>query len=237
MLDAIAMSLVVGAGPAGSAAAVPLAGRPGATSSSSTRRCSPRQVLRRRADDARAARARGARVRPGGVADWYDVDGAVLRSPSRPRGPRAAADRRRARTPPSRRGCSSTTRSSTSPARPGPTVLAGPRLRRLDRRSTATTSSLGVDGHGPSPPLRRRRRRDVEPGAQGARPRRARLPRRVARLPPVRPRRRPAPPPSELFVWFDADLLPGYAWSFPLPGGRANIGFGVLRDGSRRSRT
>ena len=38
----------------------------------------------------------------------------------------------------------------------------------------------------------------------------------------------------DLFVWFDEDLLPGYAWSFPLPGGRANVGFGVLRDGSRR---
>ena len=38
----------------------------------------------------------------------------------------------------------------------------------------------------------------------------------------------------DLFVWFDADLLPGYAWSFPLPDGRANIGFGVLRDGTRR---
>ena len=32
-----------------------------------------------------------------------------------------------------------------------------------------------------------------------------------------------------LHVWFDADLLPGYAWSFPLPEGRANVGFGVLR--------
>ena len=39
---------------------------------------------------------------------------------------------------------------------------------------------------------------------------------------------------DHLHVWFDADLLPGYAWSFPLPGGRANIGFGVLRDGTRR---
>ena len=28
---------------------------------------------------------------------------------------------------------------------------------------------------------------------------------------------------------FEADLLPGYAWVFPLPGGRANVGFGVLR--------
>jgi menaquinone-9 beta-reductase len=42
------------------------------------------------------------------------------------------------------------------------------------------------------------------------------------------------PAARDLFVWFDADLLPGYAWSFPLPGGRANVGFGVLRDGRRR---
>jgi menaquinone-9 beta-reductase len=40
----------------------------------------------------------------------------------------------------------------------------------------------------------------------------------------------------ELIVWFDEDLLPGYAWSFPLPSGRANVGFGVLRDGSRAGR-
>lgn len=37
------------------------------------------------------------------------------------------------------------------------------------------------------------------------------------------------PAAERLYVWFEADLLPGYAWSFPLPGGRANIGFGVLR--------
>ena len=37
----------------------------------------------------------------------------------------------------------------------------------------------------------------------------------------------------QLFVWFEPDLVPGYAWSFPLPGGRANVGFGVLRDGTR----
>ncbi len=41
------------------------------------------------------------------------------------------------------------------------------------------------------------------------------------------------PAADDLIVWFDADLLPGYAWSFPLPDGRANVGFGVLRDGSR----
>ena len=42
------------------------------------------------------------------------------------------------------------------------------------------------------------------------------------------------PPAQQLHVWFEPDLVPGYAWSFPLPGGRVNIGFGVLRDGSRR---
>lgn len=34
---------------------------------------------------------------------------------------------------------------------------------------------------------------------------------------------------SEARVWFDADLLPGYAWSFPLGDGRANVGVGALR--------
>ena len=34
---------------------------------------------------------------------------------------------------------------------------------------------------------------------------------------------------SQLWVWFEADLLPGYAWSFPLPDGRANVGFGIRR--------
>jgi menaquinone-9 beta-reductase len=36
---------------------------------------------------------------------------------------------------------------------------------------------------------------------------------------------------DELFVSFDADVLPGYFWAFPLPGGRANIGFGIQRGG------
>ncbi|HEX5366056.1 MAG TPA: geranylgeranyl reductase family protein [Acidimicrobiales bacterium] len=37
---------------------------------------------------------------------------------------------------------------------------------------------------------------------------------------------------SELMVWFEPDLVPGYAWSFPLPGGRANVGFGIQRGGT-----
>ncbi len=39
-----------------------------------------------------------------------------------------------------------------------------------------------------------------------------------------------------LWVLFERDLLPGYAWVFPLADGRANVGFGVLRDGARRGK-
>lgn len=38
---------------------------------------------------------------------------------------------------------------------------------------------------------------------------------------------------SELHVWFEPDVLPGYVWSFPLADGRANIGFGVHRSTHR----
>ncbi len=32
-----------------------------------------------------------------------------------------------------------------------------------------------------------------------------------------------------LAVWFEPDILPGYVWSFPLAGGGANVGFGIRR--------
>ena len=38
------------------------------------------------------------------------------------------------------------------------------------------------------------------------------------------------PAAGDLWVWFEPDLLPGYAWSFPLPDGGANVGFGIQRD-------
>ncbi len=44
------------------------------------------------------------------------------------------------------------------------------------------------------------------------------------------------PAAAGLWVWFDADILPGYAWSFPLPGGRANVGFGIRRGGGIATR-
>lgn len=34
---------------------------------------------------------------------------------------------------------------------------------------------------------------------------------------------------KQLWVSFERDLLPGYVWSFPLAGGRANVGFGIQR--------
>ena len=34
---------------------------------------------------------------------------------------------------------------------------------------------------------------------------------------------------AALRVWFEPEILPGYVWSFPLPGGAANVGFGVSR--------
>ncbi len=37
------------------------------------------------------------------------------------------------------------------------------------------------------------------------------------------------PAAQELAVLFEADILPGYFWSFPLPHGRANVGFGIQR--------
>jgi len=38
--------------------------------------------------------------------------------------------------------------------------------------------------------------------------------------------------PNQLHVWFEPDVLPGYIWSFPLPDHRANVGFGIVRGDS-----
>lgn len=38
------------------------------------------------------------------------------------------------------------------------------------------------------------------------------------------------PASENLYVWFDDDVLPGYAWSFPLPNNRANFGFCMMRN-------
>jgi len=35
-------------------------------------------------------------------------------------------------------------------------------------------------------------------------------------------------------VWFDDDIFPGYGWMFPMAGGRANVGVGILSESCRR---
>lgn len=42
------------------------------------------------------------------------------------------------------------------------------------------------------------------------------------------------PANERLFVWFEPELLPGYAWSFPLADNRVNLGFGILRDATQK---
>ena len=45
------------------------------------------------------------------------------------------------------------------------------------------------------------------------------------------------PAADRLYVWFEPDMLPGYAWSFPLPDGRVNLGFGVMRGGEHNGKS
>jgi menaquinone-9 beta-reductase len=45
---------------------------------------------------------------------------------------------------------------------------------------------------------------------------------------------RVGPQARRLWVWFEADLVPGYAWSFPLADGTANVGYGVIRPPGQR---
>jgi flavin-dependent dehydrogenase len=45
----------------------------------------------------------------------------------------------------------------------------------------------------------------------------------------IRTYARPAKPLRELVISLERDLLPGYAWAFPEPGGLVNAGIGALR--------
>ena len=39
---------------------------------------------------------------------------------------------------------------------------------------------------------------------------------------------------GEATVWFDEDIVPGYGWMFPMPGGKANVGIGILSETCQR---
>jgi geranylgeranyl reductase family protein len=45
--------------------------------------------------------------------------------------------------------------------------------------------------------------------------------------------RRTGPLARKLWVWFEPDMIPGYAWSFPLTDDRVNVGYGILRGSDR----
>jgi menaquinone-9 beta-reductase len=39
---------------------------------------------------------------------------------------------------------------------------------------------------------------------------------------------------GEATIWFDEDIIPGYGWMFPMSGGRANVGVGILSETCHR---
>jgi menaquinone-9 beta-reductase len=45
------------------------------------------------------------------------------------------------------------------------------------------------------------------------------------------------PQSKDLWVWFEKDLLPGYAWCFPLADGSVNFGFGIERTAEVATKT
>jgi geranylgeranyl reductase family protein len=49
--------------------------------------------------------------------------------------------------------------------------------------------------------------------------------------------RAPGEGARHLWVWFEPSLLPGYAWSFPLPDQTANVGFGIRRQRGEPARS
>jgi len=169
---------------------------------------------------------------PGAVTDWQVVDGAVLRSPSG----------RQVRVP--------------LPDGPGTYAAVAPRLQLDDALldGAVKAGATVLQGHGFDGALDDRGDHAVV-GVEGHAPVAARYVIAADGMwSPVRRALGLAEPgylgewhafrqyvrdvdgsaARDLLVWFDQDLLPGYAWSFPLPGGRANVGFGVLRDGTRR---
>ena len=176
---------------------------------------------------------------PATVPNWFDVDAAWLRSPSGrevcvplPAGTgmfaatdAAARARRRAGRP--------------GPRRRAPTSATGTALASIDHAELTTRVDVVIDGARRVVHARYvdRRRRDVVADAQAARasprPATSASGTRSASTPATSPGRRA----SGCTCGSSPTCCPGYMWSFPLPDGRVNIGFGVQRDGAARCRT
>ena len=225
---------VVGGGPAGAAAAIVLA-RAGRDVVLVDKAVFPRDKCC--GDGLTAAALRELEelgLRPEAVPDWQVVDDVWVRGPDRPDGPFPAAGGARA------------VRGLRPPAQLDAALLdvaraarrQGPRRPRADRRPDHTSDrgiELDVDGLGTVcasfavgadgmwSPLRKALGAS-EPGYLGEWHAFRQYFSDVG------------PAAAGLWVWFDADILPGYAWSFPLPGGRANVGFGIRRGGDIATR-
>ncbi|NQY54875.1 MAG: geranylgeranyl reductase family protein [Ilumatobacteraceae bacterium] len=219
--------LVIGGGPAGAAAAIEVA-RGGREVTVIDKATFPRDKCCGDGLTTLALRElEHLGVTPAAVERWVDVDGAAIRSPSG----------REVFVPLPRRGRYAAVAPRldldaavlTAAAHTGAKVIDGCALIDLEQRSdrvVATTS------HGPI-----EARYVVAADGMWSRVR------KVLGLGPERylgewhgirqyVREVTGPAAKRLYVWFEPDLLPGYAWSFPLPDGRANVGFGVRRDGT-----
>jgi geranylgeranyl reductase family protein len=220
--------VVVGAGPAGTAAAVTLA-RAGREVTMVDKARFPRDKICGDGLTSGALRLlEGLGLDPGAVPSWQRVDDVVVRGPAghevtfplpRGRGTYAAVARR-----------ADLDAALVALAREaGVTVLEGHAVTTAAEHGGGVV--VGVEGHG-----------DIEAGFTVA---------ADGMWSPVRRHLGLATPgyrgewhafrqyfrgveaqaARDLMVWFEPDLLPGYAWSFPLPGGRANVGFGIQRGG------
>ena len=230
----VADVVVVGAGPAGTAAAITLAAA-GRDVTVIDKAVFPRDKCCGDGLTTLALRElETLGFEPAAVTDWQRVDGAVLRSPS---GREVAVP---------------------LPAGPGTFAAVVPRLQ-LDAALVDVAVKAGVtvlEGHGFDGTLIVHDDH-VELGVDGRVPIAARFVVAADGMwSPVRKAAGLAEPgylgewhafrqyasgvtgsaSDHLHVWFEPDFLPGYAWSFPLPGGRANLGFGVLRDGTHRGK-
>lgn len=222
--------LVVGAGPAGTAAAIVLR-RAGRSVTVIDKATFPRDKCCGDGLTTLALRELdGLGLRPEAVADWYDVDAAYLRSPSgrEVRVPLPSTGRYAAVAPRQQLDAALVDLARAA----GAQVLDGHGFTSIDQSTEhldVEVEGIGtvrtryvVAADGMWSPVRKAVGAAV-PGYRGEWHAFRQYAGNVT-----------GPAAERLIVWFEPDLLPGYAWSFPLPGNRANIGFGVLRDGTRR---